>query len=273
MEEIKNGTSLIEDASLGNGNQYRPIEEEIQLQEFYLNHQDKLIYGNRDEIEVYGTEEQRTEMFKDFAAYTGEITNPDTSAANTFFKKADGKASLYAPLDEVLNTTRPVLSKHGFGIFQSPVAKTGQVTVKTLLVHKSGGSISFPALTLPIAKNDAQGVIAGITYARRAALNPILATHGETDDDGNEAAGNNKPTQSKKSDTKPVAPQNVIDKQKQIVALCKELISAGTDRDVVNTTLKNSCGSVNPNSVVDTNMLEKAYTTLDEIRNGDKEEK
>lgn len=276
MEENKNEIP-IQETSITNvttENMYRPIEEELRLQKLYLCHQEKISYSNTEEIEVHGTEEQRTEMYKDLAEYFGEITNPDTTAKNPFFKKADGKASMYAPLDEVLNTVRPVLSSHGFYMIQVPFTKTGQVSVKTILTHKSGASMSFPTLTIPIAKNDAQGVLSGLTYARRAAANPILGIHGEEDDDGNGVSGNNggKKPQSKSATPKNEIPQSVVDKQKQIVSLCKELIAEGTDREVVNTTLEDVCGSKNPNSVKDLKLLESVYVALDEIRQNRKGE-
>lgn len=231
----------------------------------YTEYDDCLILTNSEEIEICGSPKQRQTMFEAWANYIGEISNPDNTAINPFHK------SKYAPLDEVLNTTRPILSKYGFGIMQSPTCKTNIVSVKTVLLHKCGGAINFPALSLPIAKNDAQGVIAGITYARRGALNPILGTHGETDDDGNTAAGkDNKKPSTKPATQKSTTPQPVLDMQKSVVSLAKELISGGTDRDVVNKTIKDNCKSENPNSVKDLDLLKKAYDGLDAIREGSK---
>ncbi len=247
--------------------------------ETYLNYRPKYVIENTENVEIFGTDEQVAEMFKNWAEYMGEIQNPDNTADNIFLtaknKSSGGNAALYAPLDEVLNNARPVLSKYGFGFFQSPMTKTGLASVKTILTHKSGAFISFPTLSVPTGGNTAQMVIAGITYARRGALNPIIGTHGENDDDGNLISGNDnkKPVSRKVVNTKSVVPQPVADKQKEIVSLCKELISGGIDREVVNTTLEDTCGSKNPNSVKDMKLLENAYAALDEVRNGNKEGK
>lgn len=230
---------------------------------------EKTVITDTEDTEIIGSFEQRREMFADWSRYIGEVQNPNTTAENPFFKKPDGSKSLYAPLDEVLNSTRPILAKYGFGMIQIPGTKTGQASIKVLITHKSGGFFSFPRFTVPISKNDAQGIIAGITYARRGGLNPILGIHGEVDDDGNEAAGA-KPTV--KEETKPALPVEVLDKQKEVIALAKELIDDKVDREVVNKALMDTCKSKNPNSVKEMKLLESAYTALDEIRNGMKKE-
>jgi len=225
--------------------------------------------GDKGEIEIVGTEEQRRKMFEDWAAYIGEVQNPDNNAINPFFK------SMYAPLDEVLNKTRPVLSKYGFGLFQSPTVKTGQVSVKTVLSHKTGGLISFPSLTLPIAKNDAQGIIAGITYARRGSLNPILATHGEIDDDGNTVAGKVQPLEKDKSKKNSPSARTSYNKtneseegslssiQKQIVDLCTQKIEQGLDRnDLFSVIADNANGKKNPNAIKDVDIAKKVLETI-----------
>lgn len=224
-----------------------------------------LRYNDSDDIVIYGNDHQRQEMFKDWAGYIGEVENPKTTAVNTFLKKSDGSFYLYAPLDEVLSTTKPVLAKYGFGLFQSPTAKTGQVTMKTLLTHKSGGCIFFPTFTIPVAKNDAQSIIASVTYARRATLNPQLTTHGEADIDGNAPQSTTPKPQAKKAAPDKIT-QEVINERKKVVDLATELINTGIDRNIVNKIILDNCKTQNPNSAKDIELLEATYNELDKLR-------
>ena len=244
---------------------YPPCENLCFCEERYLEYEDE------ENVVVYGTEKQQEEMFKDWSSYIGEITNPGNTATNTFFKNASGKGSQYAPLDEVLNNARPILAKWGFGIFQSPKYDNGHVAIKTILTHKSGGSINFPSLKIPVAKQDAQGIIAGITYARRGILNPILCTHGEIDDDGNSCVnGVNKrnTSEKQKQDDHPteLVNQEVLNKRKEIIDLANSLINKGVDRNVVNATIKKSCNVANPNNISDITLLNNTIKALSEIK-------
>ncbi len=230
----------------------------------------ELKFEDSDDIIIYGDESQKIELYKDWAAFIGEIQNPENNAVNTFFKNANGKGATYAPLDEVLNTARPVLSKYGFGLFQSPKYKSGQASVKTILVHKSGCAINFPTFTIPIQKNDAQGVIAGVTYARRGVLNPILCTHGETDDDGNACSGKETKRESKqesKSETpKDDTPPEAMTARKKVIEIAKQLIADGIDRAEVNKTIESVCNVRNINSVNDVRLLSATVAALNEMK-------
>lgn len=221
--------------------------------------EDKLVLSDTDDIEFLGTPEQRQEMCASWVGYIGEIKNPDNTAVNPFFKQAGGKGgSLYSPLDEVLNNTRPVLSKHGFGLMQSPTYKDGMVSVKTVLVHKAGGAINFPALTIPISKKDAQGIIAGVTYARRGSLNPIVATHGETDDDGNMASGNTSTKTSKKTLT--AAEKKLRDTQRKLVDLI--VAKGGGDNKELMALVKKYEKDSNVNKIKDQKTLDELHKEI-----------
>lgn len=143
--------------------------------EIYLNLQDH-------DARIIGDCEQRQAMFTDFANYFEEVTNPENTTVNTFFK------AKYAPLNEVLNTVRPILGKYGLSVVQIPTFDNANCSVNTLLTHKSGGCIFFPALQNKPTKPDVQGMGSTLTYLRRFALNAILGVMGEIDDDGNAAA-------------------------------------------------------------------------------------
>ena len=156
---------------------------------------------NAKSIQIFGTQEQRQEMFSSWAKYFSEVTNPENTVVNTFFK------AKYSPLNEVLNTVRPILGKYGFGIFQAPSFNGTDCSVNTILTHESGAFMSFPALTNKPTKQDVQGMGSTLTYLRRFALNSIAGDMGEVDDDGNAASSssgkdtNAKQESAKKSET------------------------------------------------------------------------
>ena len=131
-------------------------------------------------------------LFAALALAQGEVENATKASTNPHFK------SRYADLAEVLNTVRPVFSKHGLAIVQSTESDGQMVSVTTAIVHKDGGHISSRASCVP-AKWDGQGIGASTTYLRRYGLAAMCGISQE-DDDGQSAAHNHKPAQ------KPAAP-------------------------------------------------------------------
>ena len=121
-------------------------------------------------------------LFAALALAQAEVENATKASTNPHFK------SKYADLAEVLNTVRPVYSKHGIAIVQSTGFDGGMVSVTTALVHKEGGYITCVASCTP-AKTDGQGVGAATTYLRRYSLAAACGVAQE-DDDGNSAAHN-----------------------------------------------------------------------------------
>lgn len=126
------------------------------------------------------TEKATPELFAALAAAQGEVENASKNAANPHYR------SKYADLAEVLNTVRPVFSKHGIAILQSTEFDGERVTVTTTLGHSSGGSVSSSAACVP-AKADAQGIGSATTYLRRYSL-AAMAGIAQEDDDGNAGA-------------------------------------------------------------------------------------
>lgn len=134
---------------------------------------------------MYCLDHATPELFAALAAAQGEIENASKNAANPHFR------SRYADLAEVLNTARPVLSKHGLSLTQFPSYDGTLAHVTTVLAHSSGGYISGTASCVP-AKADAQGIGSASTYCRRYGAAAIVGIAQE-DDDGNAAAHNDKP--------------------------------------------------------------------------------
>lgn len=110
-----------------------------------------------------------------------EIENASKTANNPHFK------SKYADLAEVLNTVRPVMSRHGIAIVQMPSFESGLASVETLMTHSSGEWISN-ICSAPVSKQDAQGVGSAITYLRRYSL-ASFAGISQEDEDANAAVG------------------------------------------------------------------------------------
>ncbi len=127
--------------------------------------------------------------------FQGEIKNP----ANSKVVGAGSFSYKYAPLDEVLNLVRPMLSKYGLSIVQAPVMADGMVGVTTTLLHESGEWIEFEPILLKMDKQSAQGAGSAITYARRYSISAVLGISSEDDDDANsiEPSTRNQPTSNK----------------------------------------------------------------------------
>ncbi len=90
----------------------------------------------------------------------------------------------YAPLEAILDATRPALAKNGLALTQ---LLTGQ-SIRTVLAHKTGEWISSDS-PLPTYPARAQELGSLVTYLRRYAAVSILGVAAEDDDDGNIASG------------------------------------------------------------------------------------
>lgn len=114
-----------------------------------------------------------------------EITGAKSKSTNPYFK------SKYADLFEVLEASRPILSKHGLSIVQTTdkvevIGETAFLNVGTTLMHSSGQWIrSFTPM--PIEKPvNCHKLGSAFTYGRRYGLAAIVGL-AQMDDDGNAA--------------------------------------------------------------------------------------
>jgi len=112
-------------------------------------------------------------------AAMAELKNVPKTANNPYFK------SKYAPLDAIVDATRPILAKHGLAVMQAPLFRDGTAGVETTVIHK-GGHVFSTTLLLPLKDMTPQGVGGAITYARRYSLAAVLGLATEEDLDGNE---------------------------------------------------------------------------------------
>ena len=88
----------------------------------------------------------------------------------------------YAPLSDVLDACRKVLSDNGLAIMQPTKIVDGKLIVETLLSHISGEWIKGEILIESQTK-DPQSEGSALTYARRYALSAMLGIASEEDDD------------------------------------------------------------------------------------------
>lgn len=130
------------------------------------------------------TTEPMAALYAALAAARGAIANPKKGS------KADtGSYSYkYADLGTVLDAVAPILAEHGLAALQDVRSNIEHksVEVSTIIVHASGGWISFGPLAFPATGNPQQTGSA-ITYARRYTLSAALGVAAE-DDDGKAAS-------------------------------------------------------------------------------------
>lgn len=134
--------------------------------------------------------------------FQAEVNNPKNTENNSFFK------SKYAPLDVVINATKPTLTKNGLAVFQNVSGDGEHVSITTLITHVSGEWLESDTLTLNNSDNKgvslAQAAGISITYARRYQLSGMLGISSEDDTDGNNV---------KQQNNKKAAPTNDAPKQ------------------------------------------------------------
>jgi hypothetical protein len=116
------------------------------------------------------------ELFAALSAFQAECEAPKKLSTNPHFQ------SKYANLEEVLETARKPLAKHGLALLQFPCGGSqGSVGVATMLTHKSGQWVRA-AVAFPIEKSSPQGAASAITYARRYSAMAALGMAPEDDD-------------------------------------------------------------------------------------------
>lgn len=130
---------------------------------------------------------ENTQIIKALLKVQEEIKNPKKTEENPSYK------SKYAPLDQILNEVRVLLSKHGLVMIQDTGGDDeGNVVVSTTLLHESGGWIqTSPLIVKPTARKASatpQEMGSAITYARRYQLMSLLGIAGEDEDDDGERA-------------------------------------------------------------------------------------
>lgn len=121
-------------------------------------------------------------LFASIAKAQAKISAVTKEGKNPHFR------SSYVTLDSILNGPVKVFNEHGIAVVQMPSMVNERVNIRTVLAHSSGASIQSD-LSLPCELSNPHKVGSTITYLRRFSLSSILGIAGESDDDGNAAAG------------------------------------------------------------------------------------
>jgi hypothetical protein len=109
----------------------------------------------------------------------GELNAVSKDGNNPHFR------SKYATLQNIVESTRDTLRKHGLAVVQTFDETDGTyINLVTTLLHESGEFISG-TFTMRPTKADPQGLGSATTYARRYALSAVLGIVTDEDDDGN----------------------------------------------------------------------------------------
>jgi hypothetical protein len=123
-------------------------------------------------------------LAKALATANMEIHNPSFDKENPHFR------SRFASLAAVRNALVPVYAKHGLSVLQDlQTTDAGAVLCFTTLLHASGEERTMGPLRIAPTKQDAQGIAAAGTYAKRIHLQAVACVVGDDDDDGEAAVG------------------------------------------------------------------------------------
>ena len=186
-----------------------------------------------------------------------ELKNPYNSADNPFFR------SKYAPLQDILKDVRPILTKNGLTVIQTPVGEGDLIGVKTTLLHESGEYIISEPFLLRTSKADPQGAGSAITYARRYSLNAVLSIAGDDDDDAIEASGNNTVGNSEKGKK-----QTDLDKTiEKIHKTANSLVEKGVSRTDISSTIKKIATIANYNNIKEIKVANEVLEALSKLSN------
>lgn len=130
------------------------------------------------------------------------------------------KGSKYAPLDSIVETIQPILTRHGLVWQTFPDHIEGEPALRYTLMHVGSQDRNHGALPLILDKRNSQGLGSAITYARRYALTAVLNLVADEDDDGNGAPTPVPPAQQAtqhKDDQRPAAPRIPVDRAQSIL--------------------------------------------------------
>jgi hypothetical protein len=177
----------------------------------------------------------------------GEMKAAVFNRINPYFK------SKYADLGSVIESLKLPFANHGLSYTQIVGCDGKNVTVETILMHKSGQYVPS-TMTMPLdpdSKNSIQAMGSTITYMRRYSLGAISGVYVDDDLDGSRK---DKSTENRDKEL------TEVDKvHKDIVTLCKDL--GGQKNKVVMELVKTYVESGNTNTL-DLEKSKELYTKL-----------
>lgn len=129
------------------------------------------------------------EIAKALVALQSEVQGMGKTAKNDHFKNA------YTPLDEVMDTALPLLTKNKLALTSWPMTIGSEHFLRVVLLHESGANTQSD-IKLLLVKQDPQGLGSAITYTRRQTVMAILGLSSKDDDDDGNKASNHQPAPS-----------------------------------------------------------------------------
>lgn len=128
----------------------------------------------------------------DAGSVYGDLADAQAEFAPVVFNRVNPAfKNRYADLAAILAAVRPALNRHGLFLSQRVTSTGGSVEVETVIMHKSGETISSGILSIPVdvrGGNRAQAFGSARTYACRYSLSSFLGVAADDDDDGNACA-------------------------------------------------------------------------------------
>lgn len=144
----------------------------------------------------------------------GEYKGAIKSAINPAFKRpGESEGSKYANLEADFQCIQEPFAKHGLSFTQGVVK--GEPYLGTTIMHSSGEWITEYVPFKPPEGANAQLIKAFTTYAKRNGLEAAAGIPSTDDDDGNEAAGKEKPKEPTKPKAEPQKPHGEAPKQEK----------------------------------------------------------
>lgn len=162
--------------------------------------------------------EQLNELFSALAKAQAEMDTAAKSSVNPFFK------SKYASFTEVVDASRPALTKNGLAVIQTIEFEDQYSFLVSILGHSSGQYISSRIRIEP-EKGGVQELGKYITYLKRYAYAALVGVCvGEEDDDGESNRINQRYQQPKAMESRTVRqePLQVPQSTQPIVKITKE---------------------------------------------------
>lgn len=174
-----------------------------------------------------------SELAKALVAAQSEFPAIERSRTVRVKTKTGGSYTFsYAPLDAILNTVRPALTKNGLAVTQLLGNIEGNPALRTVLLHEGGESLEEWCPLPSSSGMSAQEFGSLVTYFRRYALVALLGIAAEEDDDGNAASGNHVGAEPSRSPavaadeaaaSAPSFDHEVRERHTELVALVREL--------------------------------------------------
>lgn len=147
--------------------------------------------------------------------------------------------SKYANLSACVDAVKDALNNNGIALLQPTHECADGIMVETLFLHESGEMLSAGKLHFPASKQDAQGYMSALTYARRGSLLSACGIAPE-DDDGNDAVKSvSKPVKkAEPKEVKPAEPEIAIPDGMSILEFAEKMFDSSDNLESLQSMFK-----------------------------------